>query len=159
MRCTRDKIPKGDFVLRCGVLDRLVENKMYYKFFEYGNRLKEQKHIEDEREKNKYADRTLDDMKMNDLMTSNTANLRNARTLGGISLDDDEAEEERPDSEQQSRGGSRSAKRTNNVWDSEGEEGSEDDDEKAGKGVRWGAEVVQIDRPDKLPMNGSMIGT
>lgn len=158
MRCTRDKIPKGDFVLRCGVLDRLVENKMYYKFFEYGNRLKEQKHIEDEREKNKYADRTLDDMKMNDLMTSNTANLRNARTLGGISLDD-EAEEERPDSEQQSRGGSRSAKRTNNVWDSEGEEGSEDDDEKAGKGVRWGAEVVQIDRPDKLPMNGSMIGT
>lgn len=158
MRCTRDKIPKGDFVLRCGVLDRLVENKMYYKFFEYGNRLKEQKHIEDEREKNKYADRTLDDMKMNDLMTSNTANLRNARTLGGISLDD-EADEERPDSEQQSRGGSRSAKRTNNVWDSEGEEGSEDDDEKAGKGVRWGAEVVQIDRPDKLPMNGSMIGT
>lgn len=41
MRCTRDKIPKGDFVLRVGVLDRLIENKMYYKFFEYGNRLKE----------------------------------------------------------------------------------------------------------------------
>lgn len=62
MRCTRDKIPKGDFVLRVGVLDRLVENKMYYKFFEYGNRLKEQKMIEDEREKNKFDDRTMEDL-------------------------------------------------------------------------------------------------
>ena len=62
MRCTRDKIPKGDFVLRVGVLDRLIENKMYYKFFEYGNRLKEQKMIEEEREKNKYVDGSLEDM-------------------------------------------------------------------------------------------------
>jgi hypothetical protein len=62
MRCTRDKIPKGDFVLRVGVLDRLIEYKMYYKFFEYGNRLKEQKMIEEEREKNKYIDGSLDAM-------------------------------------------------------------------------------------------------
>ena len=58
----RDKIPKGDFVLRVGVLDRLVENKMYYKFFEYGNRVKEQKHIQEEREKNKFKYRTIEEM-------------------------------------------------------------------------------------------------
>ena len=40
-RCLRDKIPKGDFVIRAGVLDRLVENKLYYKFVEYGERVKE----------------------------------------------------------------------------------------------------------------------
>jgi hypothetical protein len=64
MRCMRDKIPKGDFVLRVGVIDRLVENKMYYKFFEYGNRVKEQKMLESEREKNKYTNRTIDDLDM-----------------------------------------------------------------------------------------------
>jgi Ran GTPase-activating protein (RanGAP) involved in mRNA processing and transport len=62
MRCMRDKIPKGDYVLRVGVLDRLVENKMYYKFFEYGNRVKEQKHIQEEREKNKFKYRTIEEM-------------------------------------------------------------------------------------------------
>ena len=40
-RSLRDKIPKGDFVVRASVLDRLVENKMYYKFVEYGNRVKD----------------------------------------------------------------------------------------------------------------------
>lgn len=41
-RCLRDKIPKGDFIIRAGVLDRLVENRLYYKFVEYGNRVKDQ---------------------------------------------------------------------------------------------------------------------
>ena len=40
-RSLRDKIPKGDFVIRASILDRLVENKMYYKFVEYGNRVKD----------------------------------------------------------------------------------------------------------------------
>lgn len=40
-RCLRDKIPPGDYVIRCGVLDRLVENKLYYKFVEYGEKIKE----------------------------------------------------------------------------------------------------------------------
>ena len=40
-RCLRDKIPKGDFIIRAGVLDRLVQNKLYYKFVEYGERVKE----------------------------------------------------------------------------------------------------------------------
>ena len=35
-RCMRDKIPKGDYIIRAVVIDRLVENKMYYKFVEYG---------------------------------------------------------------------------------------------------------------------------
>ena len=45
-RCLRDKIPKGDFIIRAGVLDRLVENRLYYKFVEYGNRVKDQQTVE-----------------------------------------------------------------------------------------------------------------
>jgi hypothetical protein len=51
-RCLRDKIPKGDFIIRAGVLDRLVDNKLYYKFVEYGERVKEQRMVDREREKN-----------------------------------------------------------------------------------------------------------
>jgi hypothetical protein len=40
-RCMRDKIPKGDYIIRATVMDRLVENKMYYKFIEYGQRVNE----------------------------------------------------------------------------------------------------------------------
>ena len=47
----RDKVPKGDYVIRAGMLDRLVENKLYYKFIEYGERVKEQRMIDQEREK------------------------------------------------------------------------------------------------------------
>ena len=50
-RCLRDKIPKGDFIIRAGVLDRLVDNKLYYKFVEYGERVKEQRMVDREREK------------------------------------------------------------------------------------------------------------
>ena len=50
-RCMRDKVPKGDYVIRAGMLDRLVENKLYYKFIEYGERVKEQRMIDQEREK------------------------------------------------------------------------------------------------------------
>jgi hypothetical protein len=45
-------------------MDRLVQNKMYYKFFEYGNRIKEQKMLDEEREKNKYSGRSLEDLDM-----------------------------------------------------------------------------------------------
>ena len=47
----RDKVPKGDFVIRAGVMDRLVENKLYYKFIEYGDRVKEQRSVDKEIEK------------------------------------------------------------------------------------------------------------
>lgn len=51
----RDKVPKGDFVIRAGMMDRLVENKLYYKFIEYGERVKEQRMIDKEREKGTMA--------------------------------------------------------------------------------------------------------
>ena len=50
-RCMRDKVPKGDFVIRAGMMDRLVENKLYYKFVEYGERVKEQRMVDKEKEK------------------------------------------------------------------------------------------------------------
>jgi hypothetical protein len=40
-RCMRDKVPKGDYIVRACVMDRLVDNKLYYKFVEYGQRVKE----------------------------------------------------------------------------------------------------------------------
>jgi hypothetical protein len=52
-RCLRDKIPKGDYIIRATVLDRLTDNKMYYKIIEYGERVKEQKIVDDEKRKRK----------------------------------------------------------------------------------------------------------
>jgi hypothetical protein len=48
-RCMRDKVPKGEYVIRATVMDRLVENKLYYKFVEYGQRVKEQNRTDKER--------------------------------------------------------------------------------------------------------------
>jgi hypothetical protein len=39
-RCMRDKIAKGDYIIRACLMDRLVDNKLYYKFVEYGQRVK-----------------------------------------------------------------------------------------------------------------------
>lgn len=50
-RCLRDKVPKGDYVIRASVMDRLTDNKMYYKIIEYGERVKEQRLIEKEKAK------------------------------------------------------------------------------------------------------------
>eukprot|EP00351_Strombidinopsis_sp_SopsisLIS2011_P002516 CAMPEP_0116880012 /NCGR_PEP_ID=MMETSP0463-20121206/11867_1 /TAXON_ID=181622 /ORGANISM="Strombidinopsis sp, Strain SopsisLIS2011" /LENGTH=70 /DNA_ID=CAMNT_0004530017 /DNA_START=771 /DNA_END=983 /DNA_ORIENTATION=- len=46
-----DKIPKGDYIIRASILDRLCENKLYYKFLEYGNRVKEGREIDAEKER------------------------------------------------------------------------------------------------------------
>ena len=48
-RSLRDKIPKGDYIIRASVLDRLTNNKMYYKIIEYGERFKEYKIVEKEK--------------------------------------------------------------------------------------------------------------
>lgn len=48
-RCMRDKVPKGEYVIRATVMDRLVENKLFYKFVEYGQRVKEQNRTDKER--------------------------------------------------------------------------------------------------------------
>jgi hypothetical protein len=42
VRALKDKVPKGNYIIRASVLDRLIDNKMYYKFIEYGNKLKEE---------------------------------------------------------------------------------------------------------------------
>lgn len=55
-RNLRDKVPKGEYVIRASVLDRLTDNKMYYKIIEYGERVKEQRHIEKEKAKRKEED-------------------------------------------------------------------------------------------------------
>ena len=41
VRQLRDKVPKGEYVIRAAVLDRLIKNRMEYKFIEYGNRMKD----------------------------------------------------------------------------------------------------------------------
>ena len=48
-RCMRDKVPKGEYIIRATVMDRLVENKLFYKFVEYGQRVKEQNRVDKER--------------------------------------------------------------------------------------------------------------
>jgi hypothetical protein len=40
VRQLRDKVAKGDFVIRASVLDRLIQNKMQYRFIEEGQRTK-----------------------------------------------------------------------------------------------------------------------
>jgi len=50
VRCLKDKAPKGSYLIRASVLDRLVDNKMYYKFVEYGNHLKEEEEVKREQE-------------------------------------------------------------------------------------------------------------
>ena len=47
----RDKVPKGDFVIRAGMMDRLVENKLYNKCVEYGERVRKQRLVGKEKEK------------------------------------------------------------------------------------------------------------
>ena len=50
VRCLKDKAPKGNYVIRATVLDRLVDNKLYYKFIEYGNKIKEDQETKKEQE-------------------------------------------------------------------------------------------------------------
>ena len=50
-----DKAPRGEYVVRASVLDRLIKNKMEYKFIEYGQKQKDL--VEKERiEKRKKAE-------------------------------------------------------------------------------------------------------
>lgn len=41
VRCLKDKAPAGSYLIRASVLDRLIDNKMGYKFIEHGNKEKE----------------------------------------------------------------------------------------------------------------------
>ena len=60
IRSLKDKAPKGSYLLRASVLDRLVDNKMYYKFIEYGNIEKEKEQIrKEEQEEEKRIDEEI----------------------------------------------------------------------------------------------------
>lgn len=61
-RCMRDKIPKGDYIIRATLMDRLVDNKLYYKFVEYGQRIKQQKLVDKERAYRRKAGMTIDNL-------------------------------------------------------------------------------------------------
>jgi hypothetical protein len=50
VRCLKDKAPSGSYMIRASVLDRLIDNKMYYKFIDYGNKEKEKEAIKREEE-------------------------------------------------------------------------------------------------------------
>jgi len=58
----RDKINKGEFIIRATVLDRLVDNKIYYKFVEYGERIKQQKLVDKEKALRKKKGINLDNI-------------------------------------------------------------------------------------------------
>lgn len=58
----RDKINKGEYIIRATVLDRLVDNKIYYKFVEYGERIKQQKLVDKEKALRKKKGINLDNV-------------------------------------------------------------------------------------------------
>ena len=66
----RDKVPKGDFIIRAGVLDRLVDNKLYYKFIEYGDRVKEQNMVDKEKERRKNNKSLADELNAMSMLVS-----------------------------------------------------------------------------------------
>ena len=60
IRSLKDKAPKGSYILRASVMDRLVDNKMYYKFIEHGNKEKEKEQIrKEEMEEEKRIDEEM----------------------------------------------------------------------------------------------------
>lgn len=56
-RCLRDKISKGDYIIRVCALERLVDFKLYYKFLEYGNRVKDQRRVEEDKKTEKMIEK------------------------------------------------------------------------------------------------------
>ena len=59
-RCLGDKVPKGDYVIRASVLDRLIKNKMQYKFIEHGQKVKDQLAKERKEEENRKKEEAAD---------------------------------------------------------------------------------------------------
>lgn len=76
IRSLKDKAPKGSYLLRASVLDRLVDNKMYYKFIEYGNIEKEKEQIRKEEEE---EEKRIDE----EIAREREDQLRNNPFLGG----------------------------------------------------------------------------
>ena len=126
----RDKVPKGDYVIRAGMMDRLVENKLYYKFLEYGERVKEQRMVDKEKEKSKQS--------------------QDLQDLSVLLSQPDE-----PDSEQDDGSKLDDEAEYQNIMDkplfnTDGDEDEEPSDEEKRKGVHWGDDVEQHTRDDRV---------
>lgn len=119
----RDKVPKGDYVIREGMIDRLVENKLYYKFIEYGDRVKEQRMVDKEKEKR----------------SKSSADMQDLSIL--LSQHDDEGDSENDNSKVDDEEEYKNvmAKPLFNTDEDEEEEPSDEDAKR--KGVHWGADV------------------
>lgn len=122
----RDKVPKGDYVIRAGVMDRLVENKLYYKFIEYGERVKEQRMVDKEKEK-----------------LGQNQDLQNLSVL--LSQHDDEEDDSNVDDEENYKS-VMNKPLFNTDEDEEGDDDDEADDRR--KGVHWGADVADNARKE-----------
>ena len=116
-RCMRDKVPKGDYVIRAGVMDRLVENKLYYKFIEYGERVKEQRMVDKEKEK-----------------MGQNQDLANLSVL--LSQHDDEGDDSSNIDDESHYKSVMNKPLFNTDEDEEGDEDDDNDDKR--KGVTWG---------------------
>lgn len=127
-RCMRDKVPKGDYVIRAGMMDRLVENKLYYKFVEYGERVKEQRQVDKEREKN-------------------GQNVQDLKDLSVLLSQHDEEEEEDSNADAEEAYKNAMARPLFNT-DEDDEDASADEEEARRKGVTWGADVADNGRKE-----------
>ena len=70
IRSLKDKAPKGSYILRASILDRLLDNKMYYKFIEHGNKEKEKEQmrkeeLEEEKRIDEEMEREREEMRKN----------------------------------------------------------------------------------------------
>lgn len=128
-RCMRDKLGKGDFIIRAGVLDRLVDNKLYYKFVEYGERVKEQKMVDEEKEKREKSRKDMMDLSV--LLSQHDDDVHDEVDLDKELEDDEEAYQEMM------------AKPLFAADDDAADEQSlvSKDKEEKKKGVTWGADV------------------
>ena len=128
-RCMRDKLGKGDFIIRAGVLDRLVDNKLYYKFVEYGERVKEQKMVDEEKEKRAKSRKDMMDLSV--LLSQHDDDVHDQVDLDKELEDDEEAYQEMM------------AKPLFAADDDAADEQSlvSKDKEEKKKGVTWGADV------------------
>lgn len=128
-RCMRDKLGKGDFIIRAGVLDRLVDNKLYYKFVEYGERVKEQKMVDEEKEKRAKSRKDMMDLSV--LLSQHDDDVHDEVDLDKELEDDEEAYQEMM------------AKPLFAADDDAADEQSlvSKDKEEKKKGVTWGADV------------------
>ena len=130
-RCMRDKVPKGDYVIRAGMMDRLVENKLYYKFLEYGERVKEQRMVDKEKEKSKQS--------------------QDLQDLSVLLSQPDEPDSEQDDGSKLDDEAEYQNVMAKPLFNTDGDEDEEPSDEEAKrKGVHWGDDVEQHTRDDRV---------